>query len=76
MLRWTSRRAALQKEMEAHIAAETQENIDAGMSPEQARHAAMKKFGNELLALEHSREARRPATPSPWSSRSRSASAS
>lgn len=57
MLGWTSRRAALQKEMEAHIAAETQENIEAGMSPEQARHAAMKKFGNALLALEHSREA-------------------
>lgn len=57
MLRWTSRRRTLQQEMEAHIAAETQENIDRGMSPEDARHAAMKTFGNPLLSLEHSREA-------------------
>lgn len=57
MLRWTSRRSRLQQEMEAHIALETQENIEAGMSPEEARYAAMKKFGNGLLALEHSREA-------------------
>lgn len=56
MLRWNSRRSKLQQEMEAHIALETQENIEAGMSPEEARHAAMKKFGNGLLALEHSRE--------------------
>ncbi|MFP5236904.1 MAG: ADOP family duplicated permease [Acidobacteriota bacterium] len=57
MLRWTSRRSVLQQEMEGHIAAEIQENIDKGMSPEEARHAAMKTFGNQLLALEHSREA-------------------
>jgi predicted permease len=46
----------LQDEMQAHIDFEIQENIEAGMSPEEAHHAAMKKFGNVLLAREKSRE--------------------
>jgi predicted permease len=56
MLRWKSRRSALQQEMEAHIEIEIQENIAAGMSPEEARHAALVRFGNPLLAMEHARE--------------------
>ncbi len=46
----------LKDEMQAHIDIEIQENIEAGLSPQQARQAAMKKFGNVLLAQERSRE--------------------
>jgi len=53
---WKSRRDQLLREIENHIALETQENIEAGMSPEEARHTAMKKFGNVLVAAEQSRE--------------------
>ena len=50
------RQTQLQEEIEAHIAFEIEENLQAGMSPEEARHAAMKKFGNTQLAVERSRE--------------------
>lgn len=53
---WKARRNQLLQEFETHIEIETQENIEAGMSPEEARHAARKKFGNLLLAAEESRE--------------------
>jgi predicted permease len=36
----------LDKDIRDHIEAETQDNIDRGMSPEEARYAAMRKFGN------------------------------
>lgn len=50
------RQTQLQEEIEAHIAFEIEENLQAGMSPEEARHAAMKKFGNPQLTVERSRE--------------------
>ncbi|HEY2472708.1 MAG TPA: ABC transporter permease [Terracidiphilus sp.] len=53
---WKNRAERLQGEIEAHIDFETQENIEAGMSPDEARHAAARKFGNILLAREKSRE--------------------
>jgi putative ABC transport system permease protein len=46
----------LKDEIQTHIDFETQENIEAGMPPEEARNAAMRKFGNVLLARERSRE--------------------
>jgi hypothetical protein len=46
----------LSDEIQAHIDFEIQENIEAGMPPEEARQAAMRKFGNVLLAKEKSRE--------------------
>ena len=55
MFGWTSRREKLLEEFENHLEIETQENIDAGMPPEEARHAAMRKFGNMLVAAETSR---------------------
>src|SRR5215475_14431881 len=55
MFGWNQRRNQLLQEFENHIEIETQENIDAGMSPEEARHAARRKFGNMLLAAEQSR---------------------
>ena len=53
---WKKRGERLADEIQAHIDFETQENIEAGMLPEEARHAAMRKFGNVLLARERSRE--------------------
>ncbi len=44
------------EELEEHFALETQENVDAGMSPEEARREAKRKFGNPLSAAEASRE--------------------
>src|ERR1700675_4205344 len=35
----------LREEMESHLAAETEENIRAGMTPEEARRQAVVKFG-------------------------------
>ncbi|MBV8894229.1 MAG: ABC transporter permease, partial [Acidobacteria bacterium] len=48
-------RQQLQREMEQHVEMQMQENTEAGMTPEQARDAARKKFGNVLQALEDSR---------------------
>ncbi|HET6208183.1 MAG TPA: ABC transporter permease [Terracidiphilus sp.] len=38
--------ADLDQDIRDHLERETQDNIDRGMSPEDARHAAMRKFGN------------------------------
>ena len=53
---WKSRGERLKDEIDAHIDFEIQENIEAGMSPDAARDAAMRNFGNTLLARERSRE--------------------
>jgi predicted permease len=45
----------LDEEIRNHIETATQENIDRGMSPEEARHAALRKFGNVTLAKEDTR---------------------
>jgi predicted permease len=55
---WKRKKERLEEEIRAHIELETQENIEIGMSPEEARHAAMKKFGNVSVAVERSREIR------------------
>jgi putative ABC transport system permease protein len=54
---WKRRSGRLKNEIETHIDFETQENIEAGMSAEDARRAAMRKFGNVPLALDKSVEA-------------------
>ena len=36
----------LDQDIRDHIAIETQDNIERGMTPEEARHAALRKFGN------------------------------
>src|SRR5215469_5127833 len=53
---WRKRSQRLSEEIKAHIEFETQSNIEDGMTPEEARRAARKKFGNILLAEERSRE--------------------
>src|SRR5262249_49762515 len=45
----------LDRDIEEHIAMETQDNIDRGMSPEEARYAALRKFGNVVRATEEAR---------------------
>jgi hypothetical protein len=39
-------RGTLDEDLRDHIERETQDNIDRGMSPGDARHAAIRKFGN------------------------------
>ncbi len=53
---WKRRSNQLDDEIRKHIDFETQENIDAGMSPNEARYAALKKFGNVSSAKEESRD--------------------
>src|SRR5882724_13661955 len=37
--------AEMDDEMRSHIEMQTQENLDAGMNPEEARYAALRQFG-------------------------------
>ena len=46
--------ADLQEEISSHIAIETQENMERGMDPVEARRAAVLKFGNPEIAREES----------------------
>lgn len=58
VVRQINRRRAegeLEEEIRAHLDLETEQNIEAGMSPEEARHAALRAFGNLTLSKEDSR---------------------
>ena len=46
----------LDQDIRDHIEAETQDNITRGMSPEEARYAALRKFGNVTRVKEETRE--------------------
>ena len=46
----------LDADIREHIEGETQDNIERGMSPEDARHAALRKFGNVTRVKEDTRE--------------------
>jgi predicted permease len=45
----------LDQDIHDHIEMETQENIERGLSPEEARYAALRKFGNVMRAREETR---------------------
>jgi predicted permease len=45
----------LDQDIRDHIDRETQDNIERGMSPDEARHAALRKFGNVRRVREDSR---------------------
>ena len=45
----------LDRDIEEHLALETDENIARGMSPEEARYAALRKFGNIMRVKEDTR---------------------
>lgn len=46
----------LDQDIREHIEMETQDNIERGMSPEEARYAAVRKFGNVTRVKEETRE--------------------
>jgi len=46
----------LEEEIRAHLGMEEQENLESGMTSEEAHYAAMRRFGNVTLAQERSRE--------------------
>lgn len=48
--------ADLSEEINTHLELEEQENLEAGMSADEAHYAAMRRFGNVTLAAEKSRE--------------------
>ncbi len=62
MTPWTNRRerkrhlSDLESDIQNHIEIETQDNIARGMSSEEARYAAMRKFGNVTRVMEDTRE--------------------
>ena|SRR5882724_11412308 len=45
----------LDQDIQEHIAEETQDNIIRGMDPDEARNAALRKFGNVGLVKEDTR---------------------
>src|SRR5215212_1815876 len=47
--------AELEEEIRTHLELETEQNIESGMSPEEARRAALRAFGNVTLSKEDSR---------------------
>jgi hypothetical protein len=61
-LRRRTRDADLDREMRAHVEAEIEERIEAGVAPEQARYDALRAFGNRTLAIEEIRSMWRFAT--------------
>jgi len=56
MFWWRRRDQRLSAEIQDHIEFETQQNISAGATPEEARYQALRKFGSVTLAREQSRE--------------------
>src|SRR6516225_4311648 len=46
----------LEEDIRDFVERETQENIERGMSPEEARYAALRKFGNVTRVKEETRE--------------------
>ncbi len=46
----------LAEEIRSHLALEEQENLESGMAPDEAHYAALRHFGNVVLAQERSRE--------------------
>src|SRR5215469_7078647 len=46
----------LDQDIRDYIERETQENIEHGLSPEEARYAALRKFGNVTQVQEETRE--------------------
>ena len=51
----SSNRAEMEEEMRFHLDMKVQENIEAGLSPEDAHRLALRAFGNITLAKEDSR---------------------
>ena len=50
--------AEMTAEMQAHVDLQTERNVAAGMTPDDARHAALRQFGNVASIQEQAREVR------------------
>jgi hypothetical protein len=46
------REQELKREMDSHLELEAEEQLDSGLSPEEARYAARRSFGNTTLVQE------------------------
>jgi predicted permease len=58
-VKWFGRRDRdYREELDAHVELEMRENLDRGMSPGEARHAALRTFGNALAVRQTLAEAR------------------
>src|SRR5712691_7693903 len=58
-MRWwprKSRDAGLEKELRSHLELEAEEQQESGLSPEEARYASHRAFGNTTLVSEVTRE--------------------
>lgn len=55
LFHWQRENTRLQKELEFHLEQQIAENIAQGMSPEEARFAALRRFGNPTLLREEAR---------------------
>src|SRR5262245_21641745 len=58
LLRKSEMERELDEELRHHIEQQTEQNVRLGMSPEEARHAALKAFGGVEQSKERSRDAR------------------
>jgi predicted permease len=56
-LRFSRRADELDEELRFHLDERTEANIRLGMTPEEARRAALRRFGNLTLTKEHTRDA-------------------
>src|SRR5882672_6542258 len=56
----------IDEELLYHLEMRARENIEDGMSPDEARRAAVKRFGSVLIVKEDSREIRRGTLDSIW----------
>jgi putative ABC transport system permease protein len=55
-LRWRQDRE-LEEEISAHLDSEIRDNLDRGLTPDRARSAALRRFGNRTRVMERAREA-------------------
>src|SRR5215467_4329552 len=62
VLRWNRTDLEIDEELLYHLEMRIKEFVDEGMSPEDARRAAIKRFGNVFRVKETSREIRRGTT--------------
>jgi hypothetical protein len=58
LLRRSEMERELDEELRCHVEQQVEQNIRLGMSPEEARQAALKSFGGVEQAKERSRDAR------------------
>ncbi|MDA0204165.1 MAG: ABC transporter permease [Acidobacteria bacterium] len=56
-MRWLRRNEDLERELEAHLELEAEEQADSGLAPDEARYAARRAFGNVTSVKEDTRRA-------------------